>query len=115
MGLASIELTASLHAGEQRGQDRLQPSLLQAHHDPSSLTPTELARFHDTVHGVVPAAQMDQPLLDDHGTELGIHFTQNPPGIVAAPAVHLPILLPTSKTAVQSANARPAGRRPAQS
>ena len=97
LGAARREATASLHAGEDRGENGFQVPLLQPKHEASCLAPTDLGGFDSTMGGIMPTAQLDEPLLDDHRTELGVHFAQDPPGIVAAPAIYLSILFPLTK------------------
>src|SRR2546422_10892099 len=55
---------------------------------------TSFRCLHQTTPGVLPAAFMDEPLLDEHSRQLAIHFAQDAPGLFAAPVVDLPMLFP---------------------
>src|SRR6266851_780811 len=43
---------------------------------------------------VLPAAQLDEPVLQDHRRELGIHLAQDAPGFFTAPLIEIAMLFP---------------------
>lgn len=106
LGRARVEPTARAHARGDRGQHTLQPIFLQADHEASGFAPTDLSGLDGTVQRIVPAAQVDEPLLDDHRAPFGVDFTQNPPGVGTAPAIHLAILLPLAKQSLDLPSGR---------
>jgi hypothetical protein len=97
--LARIQATARLHAAQDVRQFLLQLALVQGYHQATRFSTHYLCRFEETAVRVLPAPQLDEPVLQEHRTELGIHFTQDAPGFLTASLINVPMLFPQPKQA----------------
>ena len=50
--------------------------------------------FWKTSIGILPASAEKDPMLKNHCNQLGIKFTQNPPGLFTSPTVNLAVAFP---------------------
>src|SRR5215471_8605652 len=53
-----------------------------------------LSSFGEAAIRIDPATDQEHPMLDEHGQELGIHFTQNPPRLSAPGLIDAALALP---------------------
>src|SRR5579859_856515 len=97
MGAAPLDATARTHAAHNRAQDLFQPPFVQGHHDAVGFAAHGLGGLEQAAPGVVPAALMDEPLLDEHGTQLAVELTQDAPRLLTAPFIDLTILFPQTE------------------
>ena len=75
----------------------LQVPVPQAHHQPIRFPPHHLRRLDQAALRVLPAAGLNEPVLDQHRRQLGIDLTQDAPALLGAPFVDLPTLFPQAK------------------
>src|SRR5919108_171 len=54
-----------------------------------------LRGFHETAVGGSPATDEADPMLDEHGQQLGVELTQDAPGFRAPRLIHTPVALPS--------------------
>src|SRR5260370_714980 len=99
--LASDEsITSFLHVEEAAGPTP--PPLLNttfAHGDQelTGLSPSPLGGFDQAALRIVPAAHLNEPRLDQHRRQFGIHFAQDAPTLGGAPFIDLSIFFPEPK------------------
>ena len=95
MFLAFVHLTARVHAALHQPQHTAQRAFpSQGFHQGSSTIAHHLGQLDQAALRVLPGKEHDEPVLEHHADQLGIHFTQRPPGIGRAPFVHPPMLFP---------------------
>src|SRR3954468_10589070 len=101
MGFAPIEVASSLTKQTEDGSQRgLDSALKQGDHETIDFPTQDLSRFEQAAMWVVPAPLMEKPLLNEHGTDLRIQFTQNPIGLFRAPFIDFAVFLPKAKEAL---------------
>lgn len=95
MLLASIEATAwPSKQGQHRDQDVLNATFKQGDHEPIDFSTDSLSGLDETAMWIIPASFVNEPLLDKHGTQLGIQFAQNPPLFFAVPFINVSRVFP---------------------
>jgi hypothetical protein len=95
MVFTPIELAAVLAKQmEGRSQCDLHSSLKQGNHEAIDLSTQNLGRFKEPAMGIMPAALVDEPLLNEHRTDLGVEFPENASRLFRAQGVNLPLLFP---------------------
>ena len=54
----------------------------------------EMTSFDQTAMGITPTASNGEPMLQDHGHQLGVNLTEDAHCFLAAPTIHLAVLFP---------------------
>ncbi len=93
MFLALVHVTARAHAPSDQPQGGKQTvSTGQSMHERPTGIAHDLGEFDQATLRVLPSKQDDQPVLKHGPDQLGVQFTQGPPGVGRAPLVDLAVL-----------------------
>ena len=95
MLLASIHAASSGQAPSNLVDNRSQRADLSygaGQHE--GIAPDGLRRLHQTAIGIRPTTDEQDPVLDQHRQQLGIHLSKDAPRLGAAPGIDLTVTFP---------------------